>query len=230
MKNQAHQLKGDEKMAKVQVDDKALSETFRRTFHLLAALTFLIFSASALAHKPIFSSETGLDPNAAIPFSDPDISQVVYRVLPKGGQVWTTVTVSADFELYVQMGIPVIERQKDFRPSLAVVGPGLDEPNVPFTIPKGLGAVRIDTRSREPRFFHEPFTGTDSLILVTETIPLSQSGQFYVVAFDPNDEGGKLWISVGKKEKFGFLDLLRIGNIKKRVRTFHEVDGSTKSD
>lgn len=223
-------MKAQDRQLKITVDYKDLSETAKSMFHdsLRAAMVILCLSASAWAHKPIFSSKSGLDPNTALSFSDPNVSQVVYRVLPKGGQVWTTVTASANFELYVQMGIPVLERQKTFRPSLAVIGPGWDEPNVPFSIPQGLGAVRIDTGSREPRFFHEPFTGTDSWILVTQTITLPQSGRFYIAAFDPNDEGGKLWLAVGKKEKFGIFDLLKMGTIKKRVRSFHEVDGADK--
>jgi hypothetical protein len=190
------------------------------------SIVILVFiSELALAHKPVFRSETGMDPNSAIPFLDPDISQVVYRELPKGGQVWTTFTAPSDFELYVQIGIPVLERQKEFRPSLVIVGQDLAEPNVPFAIPEGLGAFRIDTRSSEVRFFHEPFTGTDSWILATQTVKLPDNGRFYIVAFDQKEEGGKLWIAVGTKERFGLFDIFKLGKIKKWVREFHEVKG-----
>jgi hypothetical protein len=83
----------------------------------------LLLSACALAHKPIFSSTAATDPNTAIALLDPNVSQVVYRVLSKTGQVWTTFTAPAHFNLFIQMGTPVIERQKHFRPSVAVLGP-----------------------------------------------------------------------------------------------------------
>jgi len=187
-------------------------------------LLLIVAAGNALAHKPIFTNDTGIDPNNAIKLIDPNISQVVYRELPLSAQLWTTFTASADFEMFVQIGVPVIDRLKQFRPSLAVIGPGLPDVNLPFALPRGLGAVIIDTNSVEPKFFHEHFTGTDSWILTSRTIKLPQGGRFYVTAFDPASKGGKLWIAVGKKEKFGLADFFTFGQTKKRVRQFHEVD------
>ena len=191
---------------------------------ILLLLTF-IFTEPIFAHKPIWSDKPAVDFNTAIALIDPNISQVVYRYLPAGpNQIWTTQTAHADFELYVQIGVPVIDRLKNFRPFLAVIGSGLPEPNLPFEIPGGYGAVVIDTNSTEPRFFHEPFTSTDSWILTGRTIKLPESGRFYVVAFDPKKAGGKLWISVGQKERFGLADFLNIFQTIRLVRTFHETD------
>jgi hypothetical protein len=108
-------------------------------------------------------------------------------------------------------------------------GPGLNDPNVPFSIPQGMGATRFDTHAAKPHFFHEPFTGTDSWILATQTVTLPNGGRFYVVAFDPNQQSGKLWIAIGKKEKFGLTDWLGFGRIKKLVRQFHEVDKDSRT-
>ena len=192
----------------------------------LFVLTELVF-----AHKPIWSDKPAIDSNTAIALIDPNISQVVYRSLPAGpNQVWTTLAAHAKFKLYVQIGVPVIERLKHFRPNLAVIGPGLPKSNLPFKIPSGYGATIIDTNSVEPRFFHEPFTGTDSWILESKTIELPQSGTFYVVAFDPKQSGGKLWISVGQKEKFGLANLLNMGQTIKLVRGFHESDTIVQAD
>lgn len=194
------------------------------------SLVLLVFmTGMAFAHKPVFRSEQGTDPNSAIPFLEPDISQVLYRELTEGGQIWTVFMAPDAFELYVQIGIPVLERQAKFRPSLAIVGPGLPEPNVPFAVPEGLGVYRMDTQMNEARFFHEPFTGTDSWILATQTIQLPKKGRYYIVAFDARAEAGKLWIAVGTKEKFGFFDLFRFPKIKKWVREFHEVGADRKN-
>jgi hypothetical protein len=197
----------------------------------ISVLFLIVLTESVLAHKPIWSGKPAIDPNTAIALIDPNISQVVYRSLPAGpNQVWTTLTAHAKFKLYVQIGVPVIERLKNFRPTLAVIGPGLKKSDLPFKIPFNCGATVIDTNSVEPRFFHEPFTGTDSWILESKTIELPQSGTFYVVAFNPKQSGGKLWISVGQKEKFGLADLLNMGQTIKLVRGFHESDAIVHVD
>ena len=69
-----------------------------------------------------------------------------------------------------------------------------------------------------------------NLSLESKTIELPQSGTFYIVAFDPKQAGGKLWISVGQKEKFGLADLLSMGQTIKLVRSFHESDTVVQAD
>jgi hypothetical protein len=145
----------------------------------ISILFLFVLTESVLAHKPIWSDKPAIDPNTAISLIDPNISQVVYRPLPAGpNQVWTTLTAPVKFKLYVQIGVPVIERLKNFRPNLAVVGPGLPKSDLPFKIPTNYGATVIDTNSVEPRFFHEPFTGTDSWILESKTIELPQADTY----------------------------------------------------
>ena len=197
----------------------------------ISILLLLIFAESVYAHKPVWSDKSAADANNAIPLIDPNISQVVYRSLPAGpNQIWTASTAHTKFKLFVQIGVPVIERFKKFRPNLAVVAQGLPKSNLPFQIPADYGATVIDTNSVEPRFFHEPFTNTDSWILESKTIELPKSGTFYVVAFDLNQTGGKLWISVGKKEKFGLRDILSMGQTIKLVREFHESENIILAD
>ena len=84
-------------------------------------------------HKPIFTTEKGSDPATAVRVDQPDTSQVIYRQLTDDiQQFWLTVDVEKDFELFVQIGIPVIDRLKTFRPALVVLGPGLPEISLPF--------------------------------------------------------------------------------------------------
>jgi len=192
---------------------------------LILLLLIFVLTEPIFAHKPIWSDKPAVDANTAIALIDPNISQVVYKYLPAGpNQIWIYQKAQADFDLYVQIGVPVIDRLKDFKPFLAVIGLGLPDPKLPFEIPAGYGAIVIDTNSTEPRFFHEPFTGTDSWILTSRTIRLPESGKFYIVAFDPVKAGGKLWISIGREEKFGLADFLNIFQTIKLVRNFHETD------
>ena len=107
---------------------------------------------------------------------------------------------------------------------MAVVGPGLPTENPPFPLPPGCGAKVLPTSDvAEPRFFHEPFSDTDSWILRSDTLKLPQAGRYYLVGFTPEDQTGKLWLSIGTKEKFTPLDLLQFPLWKQKIQAFHEV-------
>ena len=191
----------------------------------IAVVFVLILCARTQAHRPIFTEEKGIDAESAVRINKPQVSQVIYRELvDKRPQLWLTFEAEEEFDLFVQLGIPVIDRLKDFRPSFVVLGPDLPDVSLPFAVPEGLGGICFSTAEvEEPRFFHEHFTGTDSWILRSETVPLPSKGRYYVVAYSPENEKGKLWLSVGKKEQFGLLDWLSFGEWKRRIQAFHEV-------
>ena len=197
---------------------------FWSMFRVATLMPFLICSC-VHAHRPIFTSEKGIDPDTAVRIDEPEVSQVIYRsISDETPQLWLAVNAEKDFELFVQIGVPVIDRLKEFRPSFVVLGPDLPKISVPFSIPEGIGGKTFSTAEvKDPRFFHEHFTDTDSWILRGETVVFPASGTCYVVAYSPSNQAGKLWISVGTKEKFGPLDLLKFGGWKKRIQEFHEV-------
>ena len=155
-------------------------------------MLLLVPCHSAQAHRPIFSQKSATDPNTAVLITQPHISQVIYReITEQAKQVWLAFDAKAGFELFIQIGVPVLERLKDFRPAMLVVGPGLLEGDFPIELPKSAGAVAFPTDGvEEPRFFHEHFTGTDSWILGTETAVLPKSGRYYLVAYVPSGRRG----------------------------------------
>lgn len=197
---------------------------------LIAGITFFLCSF-AYAHRPIFTDEKGIDQETAVKISEPDVSQVIYRTLSdETPQLWLAVNAKKDFELFVQIGIPVIDRLKNFRPSFVVLGPGLPQASMPFSTPQNIGGKDYPTLDiKKPKFFHEHFTKTDSWILRSEKIKLPESGRYYVVVYSPVKDNGKFWVSVGQKEKFGFWDLFRFGGWKKTIQKFHEKDSNSKS-
>lgn len=192
-------------------------------------LAFFVGSASmtqeANAHRPIFTEDKATGPDTAISIKDPQISQVVYREISKdSSKVWLAFEVAKDSKLFVQIGVPAIDRLKDFRPAMAIVGPGLPDNDPPFALPKDAGAKVLVTREvSKPRFFHEHFTNTDSWILRGETVVLPQAGRYYLVGYSPEKHTGKLWLSVGKKESFSIEDLKDFPTWKRRIQAFHEV-------
>lgn len=195
----------------------------------LLLLVFFAGSASlpqqANAHRPIFTEDKATGSDTAIPIKDPQISQVVYREIAKDSpQVWLACEVPKDFKLFVQIGVPAIDRLKDFRPAMAIVGPGLPDNDPPFTLPKDAGAkVFLTKEVARPRFFHEHFTNTDSWILRGETVVLPKAGRYCLVGYSPDKQTGKLWLSVGKKESFSLEDLKDFPTWTKKIQAFHEV-------
>jgi len=137
--------------------------------------------------------------------NDPAMSQVCYhevtRVAPR---IWLAFGLKQDQEVYLQIGVPVLERPKDYRPSFALVGPGLPQAHLPLAVTLGMGArVWRTTRVRQPQFFHEPFTGTDSWILREARLEVPQAGRYHAVAFAPCDKPAKLWLAIGTEERCG---------------------------
>jgi hypothetical protein len=117
-----------------------------------------------------------------------------------------------------------MDRLKDFRPAMVVIGPGLPGEAAPFKIPENTGArVFLTQEVTKPRFFHEHFTNTDSWILRSETVKLSEPGRYYLVAYSPQGQTGKLWLSIGKKESFSLEDFKQFPSWTKRIQEFHEV-------
>jgi len=191
---------------------------------LLISLGLFVCSATE-AHRPIFSEQRATSADDAIIIADPCVSQVIYReITEEMPQLWLGFDVNAGFELYVQIGVPALQRFKDYRPCVLVVGPSLPEIESPIPLPDEVGAKRLCTyKVEKPRFFHEHFTGTDSWILRSETVILPDKGRYYVAAYDPTKSVGKLWLSVGKKEVFSAADIALFPAWKQKIRSFHEV-------
>jgi len=192
----------------------------------LSGLLFLaILCSISWAHRPIFSEKATTGPETAILVTEPAVSQVIYREMTeKTPQIWLAFDANEGFELFIQIGVPALDRLKSFRPAMMVVGPGLTEEPLQVAVPKGIRVKNLLTDNvKEPRFFHEHFTGTDSWILRSETVVVPATGRYYAVAYVPSKQTGKLWLSVGKQEVFEAADLLQFGEWKKRIRRFHEV-------
>lgn len=175
-----------------------------------------------LAHKPTFSTDCGSANDACI-VGDPEISIVVYQpVTCDVDQLWLSFYAPADFQLYAQLGVPVIERLEDYRPSMAVVHPGLplaDRP-LPFEVPEGMGVLVFE--AGEPESFYEPFTQTESWVVAEEYVELPEEGLGYVVAWDPEGWTGKLWLATGTVEDFSDVDLSEFAEWSQQVNDFHE--------
>lgn len=200
----------------------------KQTF-LLMAVVCMILGSGAYAHNYVPNDLSHRTAETALKITDLTLSQVIYDPLPQEGQLWLTFDAKAGDLLYLQLGVPYLERLADYRPSLVLIGPeGTGSDTVPFPVPQGLTVRRFDSTDRQPRFFDEPFTGTQSWILVEEEFNLIADGTYYLVAFDPEGRGGKLWTAWGKREAFTFRDILSLHKVIGDVRAFHEVENRRK--
>jgi hypothetical protein len=197
-----------------------------RLLSLVFAVVLMVYMPSvAWAHRPILSDGSARDASSAHYIADVDLSQVVYHeVTAESPHLWLTFDLNEGQSLYFQLGVPVIDRLKDYRPALALVGPGLPPANLPFAVPDRLGAQDFTSdQVTQPKEFYEPFSGTSSWILLTETVPVPAAGRYYLVAYDPAGQPGKLWVTLGQREELGLGDIAALQEILPKVRQFHEI-------
>jgi hypothetical protein len=180
---------------------------------------------AAFAHKPVAIGGTHPTFDQPLWMEEIDVSQVAYADLSDAHRaLWLAFAVEAGTRLDLSLGVPVIERLVDYRPDLAVLGPGLPPIDLPFEVPPNSGGMLFETSVLgAPDSFHEPFTGTDSWILLETSVDLPESGTYYIVAWPSSALAGKLWVAVGVRERFGLNDLLSFPTIVRDVRAFHEV-------
>jgi len=190
----------------------------------VAALAALL-SVGAQAHRLVAIGGTFDGAAEAVQLADPDISQVAYGdVSVVHPSLWVAVDAAVATDLYIQLGVPAIERLRTFRPQMAIVGPGLPSLALPFAVPSGLGGILVVTLSvADGAFFHEPLTDTDSWILGEALVHLPTAGTYYVVVWSSSIVDGKAWVAVGQHETFGWRDIVTLPKTINAVRAFHEV-------
>ena len=199
--------------------------SMRTAFFSARCVVCLFVVSVAWAHFPTLSDGTANSASNALIITDPDLSQVIYHEVTAGApQLWLQFDLSAGQSLYVELGIPLLDRLADYRPALALIGHGLPPADLPFAIPDGLGAqVFASEQTGQPEEFYERFSGTSSWVLVSETLTVPASGTYYLVAYEPAGQPGKLWAALGTREDFGPDDLPYLVEILPRIREFHEV-------
>ena len=90
--------------------------------YLISIVLTMILCRMSQAHRPVFSEKAATDPNTAVLITQPNISQVIYREITEDTkQVWLAFDADKGFKLFLQIGVPVLERLREFRPSILVI-------------------------------------------------------------------------------------------------------------
>ena len=195
-------------------------------FGLILGLIFsLCFMAtSAEAHRPVFPDGLNVSANSAFQLDDIDISQAIYQVLNENEQLWLSFHPERSNTkiAIIQLGIPVLEETKLFRPKVALLSSSLEKIDLPFATPEGFGAIIYEPRGGNLiREFHEPFTNTKSWILIEDQFEIMENGIHYVVIFSDMNQSGKFWFATGTRESFDFSDRSELNQNISRVKSFH---------
>lgn len=191
--------------------------------YLLLAALVVAAAPLAAAHQLVPNDGSHTEAASALEVPDVSISQVIYHEIAEpGGQLWVTFLAEEGQNIYLQLGVPRIDRLESYRPVLWLFGPGLPPAETLPGVPENYGGLLLEPDA-VPEEFNEPFTGTQSWILLEEDTAAPAAGQYYVVAYHPEGVTGKLWLAWGRREVFGFRDLLTYPDVLDTVRTFHEV-------
>ena len=187
---------------------------FSRIFLIIILPIFLaLIPITTEAHFPLIAGDKHHNKNNALTIEKIHISKVMYQSISKAKpESWINFEVSAETNLDIEIGLPKLDRLKNFRPTVEIITPENE-------------SIFIHTsKIHNPESFHEPYTDTESWILIRQSLKLHSTGTYFIKSFSTSEDGGKLWIAVGKEESFGVGELTKLVSIRQSVREFHELN------
>lgn len=180
----------------------------------------LIFFVSvfAYAHKPIFENRNSTFENPIV-ISNHRISSVVYGELKNKDDVdFVKFSGKRGEEFFIEMAIPRIKGNEDFKPYIALIGKEIMKAeNVSIKLPKDYGVIVI--YPVPTRYFYEKFTGTSYNISQCIRGEIPSDGDYYVAIFSMGSKG-KYSLTIGEKEKFSFIDIIKFPFSYLRIKSF----------
>lgn len=196
----------------------------------------LLNSSKTKAHRPLNVEEPGTR-NNPIFVPNHKISWAAYNSLDSTKEVnYYQFEAEKGDKIYASIVIPVIDRLENFNPEFALIGPdldddyaGLDKKEIEnrLKIKSGEGVIVKKYTGDSTETFFEPFTQTTYWEKQEATITAPVQGKYYLAVFSNQNAQGKYVLSIGKREKWGFNDLVRMPKIWWDVRMFTENKKST---
>lgn len=191
----------------------------------VAAVTVLLIvtlaSGHASAHKPLIEkTDTGGFADA-VEIRDPAVSWAIYGFLENAGDVdYYYFDLEDGLNVYTDLLVPVSPVYEEFRPSYAIVGPGVPgNDTVPFEMTPGSSALVVDSPGGARETFYEPFGGITYYKGIPKHTMLTVPGRYYVIVYDDRRMPGDYVLAVGEKESFRLRDLPGVIAAVFRIRT-----------
>jgi hypothetical protein len=169
---------------------------------LLAAVLAFVGAAPVWAHRPYFE-EQDIAPDAPWQVDDPTISTAIYATLESAQDAdYYRFQGQAGQAILIALTIPQIEGQDNFAPTMALLGPGLPQADLPRQVarPQGTGALVFTPAPGPAPTFFEPFSRTSYWDRQQERVPLPADGQYTVAVWHPEGQVGRYVFVVGDRE------------------------------
>lgn len=195
----------------------------------LAALAALAMAAPARAHVPYIE---GRDYSRAHPFVMERLadSKAIYGWLASARDVDVVrIDVDAPATIAADLDVQVCPLLAEFRPSYAIVGPGLPPPPadtpLPVDLPPGYGAVVVPNYApgvQRPTFY-EPVGGHLYYDGIPTTVEATAPGAWAILVWDPYRMGGDYVLSTGYRERTTAEDLVLVATNTPVIRANGEL-------
>ena len=174
-------------------------------YFILLIIILVIYTAKA--HE-VFSEEKDFSQESPFVVSDSiENAKAVYaRLEPSTDIDVYAFAVTKPVHVHARAFVPLVAGLEQFLPNLAVAGPGLPvtEEKLPFTLPKGYGAVVVKNtpRGKKRPVFYEPFSGKEYYDAPAFDRKVTATGTWYVYYWDPYKTGGDYVAILGFREMF----------------------------
>jgi hypothetical protein len=175
----------------------------------MSTLFILFYTMPAMAHNPIFAGENH-DYARATGIPDPNISYALYGYLDTTEDVhFYYFDVKGPIKLMTQLNVPKADAYAAFRPSYAIIGPGIHSSDwLPFKVLQNNGSLLINTSMQYPRNeFYEPFSGITYNLSAKKYTGITEIGRYYIAVYDEAHKKGDYVLTVGETESFSLWDM-----------------------
>ena len=208
-------------------------------FILVCMALFMITSPVAGAstpwdYKPVAIDGEFTDARTAYVIEEPEKGHIGYHQAREDAPaLWFRFEGAFGDRVELQMGVPALDRYRQLRPAIAVLGQDLPpiEETVPFEIPEGFGGVVYHTTELDIERYEDHLTGAISWRFEKIDHILQSAGRVYLVGFipepedpetDPVFEEGKFWMTMGHEVNFRLRDLFSTYSNTAKIRQFFE--------
>lgn len=165
----------------------------------------------AYANEPLFPGKetTSIEKSTRIPQLDRAYTAYGMLAYPGHTNYYHFYGKKGDVVTF-EMAVPKLAGHEKFRPSFAIIGPGL--PTVGFTItplalPPGSGVYVVEPSGRD-REAIDPMTGTAYWITQAFRLTIPVESDYYIVVYNAEGHKGKYALRLGNREEVSVVTAL----------------------